>query len=152
MARRAEKLTGTAGELFTAFELTMLGVECDLIKQDGTDVVAVKGDGLFMAQRIEVKTATFVDKKHCYCFSTSKGKPKRGYTKDDCDILALVSLPQRNIQFLPVGYLPGITKKIHINTFENDRNLIKRSWEYSLKKSMEEHKKIFDSMEKNRHN
>ena len=33
--RRSEKLTGTAGELFTAFELTMLGIECDLIKQDG---------------------------------------------------------------------------------------------------------------------
>ena len=61
--RRSEKLTGTAGELLTAFELTMLGIECDLIKQDGTDVVAVKGDGVLMAQRIEVKTATFVDKK-----------------------------------------------------------------------------------------
>ena len=78
--RRSEKLIGTAGELFTAFELTMLGIECDLIKQDGTDVVAVKGDGVFMAQRIEVKTATFIDKKKCYCFSTSKGKPKRPYT------------------------------------------------------------------------
>ena len=33
--RRSEKLIGTAGELFTAFELTMLGIECDLIKQVG---------------------------------------------------------------------------------------------------------------------
>ena len=152
MVRRAEKLIGTAGELFTAFELTMLGVECDLVKQDGTDVVAIKGDGIFLAQRIEVKTATYIDKKKCYCFSTSKGNPKRAYTKDDCDILALVSLPQRNIQFMPVGCLPGVTKKIHTDTFEYDKELIERSWKYSLKKSLEECKKIFDNMEKTRHN
>jgi len=150
--RRSEKLTGTAGELFTAFELTMLGVECDLIKQDGTDVVAVKGDGILMAQRIEVKTSTYVDKKKCYSFSTSKGKPKRPYTKYDCDIIALVALPERNIQFIPVGLLPGQTKKVHINTFRNDKNLIERSWKYALEKSLIECKKIFDNMEKNRHN
>src|SRR6056300_506415 len=150
--RRSEKLVGTAGELFTAFELTMLGIECDLIKQDGTDVVAVKGDGVFMAQRIEVKTATFVDKKKCYCFSTSKGKPKRPYTKYDCDIIALVALPQRRIQFMSVGSLPGVTKKVHIDTFEHDKDLIKKSWDYALEKSMIECKKIFDNMEKIRHN
>jgi hypothetical protein len=150
--RRTEKLIGTAGELFTAFELTMLGVECDLIKQDGTDVVAVKGDGVFMAQRIEVKTATYVDKKKCYSFSTSKGNPKRHYTKLDCDIIALVALPQRKIQFMSVESLPGVTKKVHVNTFEHDKDLIKRSWDYALEKSMIECKKIFDNMEKNRHN
>jgi len=148
---RAEKLTGTAGELFTAFELTMLGIECDLIKQDGTDVVAVKGDGVLLAQRIEVKTATSVDKKKCYCFSTSKGNPKRPYTKFDCDIIALVALPQRNIQFMSVESLPGLTKKVHIDTFEYDKNLIERSWNYALEKSLIECKKIFDNMENNRH-
>ena len=150
--RRSEKLIGTAGELFTAFELTMLGIECDLIKQDGTDVVAVKGDGILMAQRIEVKTSTYVDKKKCYSFSTSKGKPKRPYTKYDCDIIALVALPERNIQFIPVESIPGVTKKVHVDTFEYDKDLIKRSWDYALEKSMIECKKIFDNMEKNRHN
>ena len=134
---RAEKLTGTAGELFTAFELTMLGIECDLIKQDGTDVVAVKGDGVLLAQRIEVKTATSVDKKKCYCFSTSKGKPKRPYTKFDCDIIALVALPQRNIQFMSVESLPGLTKKEIAITRKQDVLTIRGDREIELEEGQE---------------
>ena len=144
--RRTEKLIGTAGELFTAFELTMLGVECDLIKQDGTDVVAVKGDGVFMAQRIEVKTSTHTNENYKkngkqYSFTTSKGNPKRPYTKEDCDILALVCLPERKIQFLPVGMVRGVTKKIHMDAFINDPDITARSWHFALDRSVEETEK-----------
>jgi len=110
---RSHKLIGMAGELFTAFELAMINVHCDLVKQDGTDIVAIKGPGIILAQRIEVKASTYIDEKNCYCFSTSKGGQKKVYTKNDCDILALVSLPQRNIRFYSVGLIKGMTKKIH---------------------------------------
>jgi hypothetical protein len=146
---RAEKLTGTAGELFTAFELTMLGVHCDLVKQDGTDLIAIKGHGLPIALRIEVKTSTHTNEKYKrnkagvgvgkqYSFTTSKGSPKRPYTKEDCDILALVCLPEKKIQFLPVGMVRGITKRIHKDTFINDPDITARSWQFALDKSVEE--------------
>ena len=143
---RIEKLTGTAGELFTAFELTMLGVQCDLVKQDGTDVVAIKGFGVPIAQRIEVKTSTHTNEKYKkggkqYSFTTSKGNPKRPYTKDDCDILALVCLTERKIQFLPVGMVRGVTRKIHMDAFINDPDITARSWQFALDKSVEETEK-----------
>ena len=143
---RSEKLTGTAGELFAAFELTMLGVQCDLVKQDGTDVVAIKGFGVPIAQRIEVKTSTHTNEKYKkggkqYSFTTSKGSPKRAYTKEDCDILALVCLPERKIQFLPVGMVRGVTRKIHMDAFINDPDITARSWHFALDRSVEETEK-----------
>ena len=150
---RTEKLTGTAGELFAAFELTMLGVQCDLVKQDGTDVVAIKGFDVPVAQRIEVKTSTHTNENYKkngkqYSFTTSKGNnPKRPYTKEDCDILALVCLPERKIQFLPVGMCRGVTKKIHMDTFINDPDITARSWKFALDKSIEETRLYLESME-----
>jgi len=150
---RSEKLTGTAGELFAAFELTMLGVQCDLVKQDGTDVVAIKGFDVPIAQRIEVKTSTHTNEKYKkngkqYSFTTSKGNsPKRPYTKEDCDILALVCLPERKIQFLPVGMCRGVTKKIHMDAFINDPDITARSWKFALDKSIEETRLYLESME-----
>ena len=149
---RSEKLTGTAGELFAAFELTMLGVQCDLVKQDGTDVVAIKGFDVPVAQRIEVKTSTHTNENYKkngkqYSFTTSKGNPKRAYTKEDCDILALVCLPERKIQFLPVGMCRGVTKKIHMDTFINDPDITARSWKFALDKSIEETRLYLESME-----
>lgn len=150
---RSEKLTGTAGELFAAFELTMLGVQCDLVKQDGTDVVAIKGFDVPVAQRIEVKTSTHTNENYKkngkqYSFTTSKGNnPKRPYTKEDCDILALVCLPERKIQFLPVGMVRGVTKKIHKDAFINDPDITARSWKFALDKSIEETRLYLESME-----
>jgi len=150
---RSEKLTGTAGELFAAFELTMLGVQCDLVKQDGTDVVAIKGFDVPIAQRIEVKTSTHTNENYKkngkqYSFTTSKGNnPKRPYTKEDCDILALVCLPERKIQFLPVGMCRGVTKKIHMDAFINDPDITARSWKFALDKSIEETRLYLESME-----
>ena len=149
---RIEKLTGTAGELFTAFELTMLGVQCDLVKQDGTDVVAIKGFGVPIAQRIEVKTSTHTNERYKkngrqYSFTTSKGNPKRAYTKEDCDILALVCLPERKIQFLPVGMVRGVTKKINMDVFINDPDITASSWQFALDKSVEETRLYLETME-----
>tara|TARA_R100001086_G_scaffold219100_1_gene135914 strand:- start:747 stop:1271 length:525 start_codon:yes stop_codon:yes gene_type:complete len=156
---RAEKLTGTAGELFTAFELTMLGVSCDLVKQDGTDLIAIKGHGLPIALRVEVKTSTHTNEKYKknkagigvgkqYSFTTSKGSPKRAYTKEDCDILALVCLPLRKIQFLPVGMVRGITKRIHKDTF-NDDNITEKSWRFAVERCLYESSRAIQQREAN---
>ena len=148
---RTHKLTGTAGELYTAFQLCMLGVECDLVKQDGTDIVAIKSTGLQVAKRIEVKTSTHINEKNQYSFTTSKGGQKRPYTKEDCDILALVALPERKIHFFPVSrLLTTITKKIHVDTFIREEDLIKRTWEYSLERSLIESKELLEEWYKNK--
>ena len=62
-----------------------------------------------------------------------KVNPKRPYTKEDCDILALVCLPERKIQFLPVGMCRGVTKKIHMDAFINDPDITARSWKICIR-------------------
>ena len=116
---RGEKLIGSAGEAFTLFSLNMMGVECDLVKQDGTDIVATKSidSNLLFAQRIEVKTATFISDKNLYSFSISKGGDKRPYTKEDCDILALCAVRQKAVLFNVEKFQDKVTKKIHLNDF-----------------------------------
>ena len=148
---RFEKLIGMAGELYTAFQLTMLGVECGLVKQDGTDIVAVKSvDGsLITPQRIEVKTATSLDKKNLFNFQISKGGDKRPYTKEDCDIIALCSITQKGVLFFNVEkFQHKITKKLHVNDFIKDED-IKKSWEQSLYES-QKHMRIALNKEKNK--
>ena len=100
---RFEKLIGMAGEFYTAFQLTMLGIECGLVKQDGTDIVAVKcvNGSLITPQRIEVKTATYMN-KDLYNFQVVQGGDKRPYTKAECDIIALCAIKERSVIFFNV--------------------------------------------------
>ena len=148
---RFEKLIGMAGEFYTAFQLTMLGIECGLVKQDGTDIVAVKcvNGSLITPQRIEVKTATVFDKKSLFNFQISKGGEKRPYTKVDCDIIALCSITQKSVLFFNVEkFQHKITKKIHVNDFLRDED-VKRSWDQSLYES-QKHMRIALNKEKNK--
>ena len=83
-----------------------------------------------------------------YSFTTSKGSPKRAYTKEDCDILALVCLPLRKIQFLPVGMVRGITKRIHKDTF-NDDNITEKSWKFAVQRCLYESSRAIQQHEAN---
>ena len=148
---RGEKLIGSAGEAFTLFSLNMMGVEADLVKQDGTDIVATKSidSNLLVAQRIEVKTATFISDKNLYSFSTSKGGDKRPYTKEDCDILALCAVRQKAVLFFNVEkFQDKVTKKIHINDFLREEYM-KQSWQSSLYESQ---KHTFNLLKRERKN
>ena len=133
---RGEKIIGMAGETYVAYALSMMGVECSLVKQDGTDIIACKSmdDTLIVPQRIEVKTATWLNDKKLFNFSTSKGGDKRPYTKKDCDIIALCSIRQKAVLFFNVEKLQKVSKKIHMNDFMNEEDT-KRSWQSSLYES-----------------
>ena len=145
---RGEKMIGTAGEAFVVYALSMMGVECSLVKQDGTDIIACKSidDSLLVPQRIEVKTATWLNDKKPFNFSTSKGGDKRAYTKKDCDIIALCSIRQKGVLFFNVEKLQKVSKKIHMNDFMNEDD-VKRTWQSSLYESQ---KHTFNLLKKER--
>jgi len=56
----------------------------------------------------------------------------------------LVCLPERKIQFLPVGMVRGVTKKINMDVFINDPDITASSWQFALDKSVEETRKYLD--------
>ena len=43
-----------------------------------------------------------------------------------------------------------MTKKIHVNTFENEKDLIAKSWEESLANSLSESKKLLEDLYDNK--
>ena len=89
---RGEKIVGNAGENATVLKLSMLGYAASTVKQDGVDIAVVGGAGLKVAQRVEVKTVLQSDDMKKYNFTISRGVDKRCYTRNDCDIIALVAL------------------------------------------------------------
>ena len=69
---RGEKIVGNAGESLTVFKLSMMGYAASLVKQDGVDIAVVGGEGLKVAQRVEVKTVLQSDDMGRYSFTISK--------------------------------------------------------------------------------
>ena len=134
------KILGHAAEAFVVYSLAKLGVEAFMVKQDGIDVVALKGPNLLVAQRIEVKGASHTH-NNLYSFTCAKGKPKRPYTKEDCDIIAMVGLLDNTISFRAVEELHQITKKIHRRDFDSN-DLTERTWNKALALSLQSTKEL----------
>jgi len=131
---RGEKIVGNAGESLTVFKLSMLGYAASLVKQDGVDVAVVGGSGLKVAQRVEVKTVLQRDNLARYSFTISKGSDKRCYTRNDCDIIALVALDIEQVLFFPVESFMNVRSlSLTMNDFKNpsDKNEWASVLEYS---------------------
>lgn len=117
---RGEKIVGNAGESLTVFKLSMMGYAASLIKQDGVDIAVVGGEGLKVAQRVEVKTVLQSDDIGRYSFTISKGKDKRCYTRKDCDIIALAALDIESVLFFPVeSFTNNRSLSLTMNDFRN---------------------------------
>ena len=131
---RGEKIVGNAGESLTVFKLSMLGYAASLVKQDGVDIAVVGGSGLKVAQRVEVKTVLQRDNLARYSFTISKGSDKRCYTRNDCDIIALVALDIEQVLFFPVESFMNVRSlALTMNDFKNpsDKNEWASALEYS---------------------
>jgi len=131
---RGEKIVGNAGESLTVFKLSMLGYAASLVKQDGVDIAVVGGSGLKVAQRVEVKTVLQRDDLARYSFTISKGSDKRCYTRNDCDIIALVALDIEQVLFFPVESFMNVRSlSLTMNDFKNpsDKNEWASVLEYS---------------------
>jgi len=159
------KMIGHTGESFTVHVLAKMGIYAYCIKHDGTDVVAIGGIGLPLSQRIEVKSSGDMaePKKNLFSFSCARGKyPKRWYKKEDCDMIAFVSLLDESIIFKAVEDIPMVTKKIHRRDFQTD-GITNKTWSEALDKSfksihlltekfIKKDEKLFDNIENTRHN
>jgi len=159
------KMIGHTGESLTVHVLAKMGIYAYSIKHDGTDVIAIGGNGLPLSQRIEVKSSEDMaePKKNLFSFSCSRGaNPKRWYKKEDCDILAFVSLLDESIIFKAVEDIPMVTKKIHRRDFQTE-GITNKTWSEALNKSfkstnsltenlIKKDENLFDNIENTRHN
>ena len=149
---RGEKIVGNAGESLTLFKLSMMGYAASLVKQDGVDIAVVGGVGLTVAQRVEVKTVLQRDDMARYSFTISKGKDKRCYTREDCDIIALAALDIESVLFFPVeSFVNNKSLTLSKNDFRNPTDgeegvTFQMSLEYSQNMQAELLKKEYENV------
>lgn len=122
----SELSTGRVGELITALFLEKLGVKTNICNFEAFDLMASYESKIY---RIQVKARTKPDTSRSthYMWCTSKGGRKYPLGTADCDIVALVAIPQNNIYFLPVLQTMNVTKRIKVSAFDNP-DLAENTW------------------------
>jgi len=100
--------TGRIGEVICLLRLAKMGIESEIVNLGTSDILSFAYDYTW---RIQVKSSQIKGNRGShdtrspgYQFCVSKGlKPKRSLTEEDCDIVALVGIPQERVIFAPVS-------------------------------------------------
>ncbi len=123
--------TGRIGELICLLRLSKLGIESEIVNLGTSDIVAFAYDYTW---RIQVKASNIKEnggngKSLGYQFCISKGgQNKKPLEPTDCDIVALVAVPQERVLFAPVSRFDGVkTKRYKPHDFYH-HNLEYDSW------------------------
>ena len=123
--------TGRIGELICLLRLSKLGIEAEIVNLGTSDIVAFAYDYTW---RIQVKASNVKEnggngKSPGYQFCVSKGgRDKQSLGPTDCDIVALVAVPQERVLFAPVSRFDGVkTKRYKPHDFYH-HNLEYDSW------------------------
>ena len=123
--------SGKIGELVCMVRLMKLGVACEIVHLETTDVIAYTDYGII---RLQVKSSQFKinGSTRGYQFSTAYSGKKKPLTKEHCDVVAFVALERERVLFKPVECLRGqITKRLLPNKFDKD-DLESRSWNHCI--------------------
>ena len=113
---------GKIGELICLLRLCKINVQAELVHLGAADIVAFVDN---RPLRIQVKSSHIKrnggnSDSPGYQFCVAKGaSPKLSLTDNDCDIVALVGIPQERVLFAPVSTFSEIkTKRLKTNDFE----------------------------------
>lgn len=125
--------TGRIGEVICLLRLAKMGIQSEIVNLGTSDILSFAYDYTW---RLQVKGSNIKGNKSAsdarslgYQFCVSKGlKPKRPLTQEDCDIVALVAIPQERVLFVPVTHFKGTkTKRLKPLDFM-EKNLEWNSW------------------------
>lgn len=120
---------GRIGEVICLLRLAKMGIQSEIVNLGTSDIISFAYDYTW---RIQVK-ASQLKKRYKnatgYQFCISKGlKPKRSLTEEDCDIVALVGIPQERVLFAPVSCFKEVkTKRLKPLDFM-EKDLEWKSW------------------------
>ena len=97
---------GRIGEMICLLRLSKMGVEAEIVNLGTSDIIAFAYDYTW---RIQVKASNIKDnggngRSPGYQFCVCKGGGiKKSLDETDCDIVALVAIPQERVLFAPVS-------------------------------------------------
>ena len=107
---------GRIGEVICLLRLAKMGIQSEIVNLGTSDIISFAYDYTW---RIQVKGSQFKGNKGTkdrhspgYQFCVSKGlSPKKPLTQEDCDIVALVAIPQERVLFVPVSSFKEVKTK-----------------------------------------
>lgn len=113
---------GRIGEVICLLRLAKMGIQSEIVNLGTSDIISFAYDYTW---RIQVKASNIKGNKSAsdtrhrgYQFCVAKGvNPKKSLTQEDCDIIALVAIPQERVLFLPVTYFKE-TKTKRLKPFD----------------------------------
>ena len=103
--------TGRIGEMICLLRLAKMGLEAEIVNLGTSDIICF---AYGYTWRIQVKASHIKDnggngRSPGYQFCVSKGGGKKeSLTQEDCDIVALVAIPQERVLFAPVSRFEGV--------------------------------------------
>jgi len=107
---------GRIGEVICLLRLAKMGIQSEIVNLGTSDIISFAYDYTW---RIQVKGSQLKGNKGTkdrhspgYQFCVSKGlSPKKPLAREDCDIVALVAVPQERVLFVPVSRFNGVLTK-----------------------------------------
>lgn len=123
---------GRIGEVICLLRLAKMGIQSEIVNLGTSDIVSFAYDYTW---RIQVKASHIKQNRKgssstSYQFCVSKGgNQKHGLTEEDCDIVALVGIPQERVLFAPVSsFKEAKTKRLKPLDFM-EPDIEWKSWE-----------------------
>ena len=105
---------GRIGEVICLLRLAKMGIQSEIVNLGTSDIISFAYDYTW---RIQVKSSQIKrnggnSDSPGYQFCVSKGlNPKKSLTEEDCDIVALVGIPQERVLFAPVSAFRDVKTK-----------------------------------------
>ncbi len=134
MTQRQNVRIGKIGEYLAAATLESIDISCDIIRQDGFDILAYLKDKII---RVQVKSTLTAKKtndrgKVKYSFYCAKNSNKTLLDIGDCDVIALVAIDIKRVKFIPITDLNAKHHRLDPEVFE-PKNLESESWDDSIR-------------------
>ena len=134
----SETTTGLVGEYIAAAAILSLGWRVSMAQQDRVDLVAWRDNEIFI--RVQAKAANLLGYKDGrsprHHFQLGHGcKTKHLPTKDDYDVLCLVSPNARRVLFMPVTSIRQYTLRVQPSRFTPEAET--DSWDKAVAVVME---------------
>tara|TARA_R100000988_G_C3998784_1_gene167534 strand:- start:1447 stop:1854 length:408 start_codon:yes stop_codon:yes gene_type:complete len=127
----SEITVGRIGELICCLRLEEIGIPNEIAHINGFDIAAHYNSKLI---RVQVKARSVPDtrRKKIYMFTTSKGcKKKIALTRNECDVIGLVSIPEQQVIFMPVKTKVNVTARVRISEYKK-KNIALITWNQAM--------------------
>jgi len=136
MSSRSQIRIGKIGEHLCAAALLRMGLNADIVNQDGFDILVYIGDRLIKVQVKSTLEPRVINSERdgiYYSFLCTRNSKKKTLTKKDTDIICFVAIDLKLCYFMPIEDLKGMSKRLKPDFFDQP-DIEDKSWDECYKR------------------